>query len=150
MEPQFVTLPAFTVVGLTIRSNGQGEPFSALWNRFIPRMHEIQGLKPNATYGVMDHYDEASGEFDYTAGSEATNTPSVPEGMRRIEVPGQTYAVFTCTLPTIGEAYRQIETWLPQSGYQRAHAPEFERYDERFDPAIPDSPMDIYIPVVKA
>ena len=61
------------------------------------------------------------------------------------------YAVFTCTLPTIGATYEHIYgTWLPASGYRHADGPEFELYrDEEFDPEDPDSVMHIYIPIEK-
>ena len=39
------------------------------------------------------------------------------------------------------------ETWLMQSDYQRAPGPEFELYDENFDPEDPSSEMYFYVPV---
>ena len=63
-------------------------------------------------------------------------------------MPEGKYAVLTCTLTTIGEAYKYaFETWLPQSGHQRADRPDFELYDEKFDPSVPDSEMFVYIPI---
>ena len=61
----------------------------------------------------------------------------------------QKYAVFECTLPTIGQTYGYImEQWQPASGYQRADAPDFEVYDEKWDMNDPQgSPMYIYWPV---
>jgi AraC family transcriptional regulator len=96
----------------------------------------------------MYDYDESSGEFDYLAAMEVESVATIPEGMMSLEVPEQTYAILTCTLPTIRQAFDHIyHTWLPQSGYQRAPGPEFEYYDERFDIRNPDSEMDLYIPV---
>ena len=61
---------------------------------------------------------------------------------------GKTRAVFTTTLPQIGETFRNAyHTWLPQAGHQPTGGPEFERYDERFDPQDPGSEFDLYIPI---
>ena len=58
------------------------------------------------------------------------------------------YAVFPCTLGTIGDAYTFIyQTWFAQSGHQRTEGPEFEYYDATFNANDPDSKMYIYIPI---
>ena len=44
-------------------------------------------------------------------------------------------------------AYQQ---WLPQSGYKRAIGPEFELYDEKFNPQDPASMLYRYVPIVSA
>jgi len=55
---------------------------------------------------------------------------------------------FPCTLKTIGEAYRYaFQTWLPDSGYQRADGPDFEHYDESFEPEVEGSQLRIYVPI---
>jgi AraC family transcriptional regulator len=92
--------------------------------------------------------DKATGEFDYIAGFEVARVEDLPKGMVRWEVPGGKYVVFTCTLPTLGETFKYAyNTWLPASGYQCTGGPEFELYDEDFSPQVPDSKMDIYIPI---
>ena len=66
-------------------------------------------------------------------------------------MPAQTYAVFSCTIPTIRETYQDIYgIWLPTSGYVRAPGPELELYGEAFDARDPASVFDVYIPVLKA
>lgn len=68
--------------------------------------------------------------------------------MVAFEVPGGKYAVFSTTLPKVGETFhRAYHTWLPQAGYEPGGAPEFELYDEEFNPADPGSEFDLYIPV---
>ncbi len=39
------------------------------------------------------------------------------------------------------------QEWLPASDYQRQPGPEFELYDERFDPHDPESELDVYISI---
>jgi predicted transcriptional regulator YdeE len=38
---------------------------------------------------------------------------------------------------------------LPQSGYRRAHGPEFELYGEQFNPSDSNAMLHLYIPVTK-
>lgn len=52
---------------------------------------------------------------------------------------------------TLGNTFDLVYfDWLPQTGYNRAEADEFEVYDERFlGPEDETSEVDIYIPVEK-
>ena len=40
-----------------------------------------------------------------------------------------------------------IGTWLPNSGYEPVMSPDFELYDQRFNPESEDSEMFIFIPI---
>ena len=40
-----------------------------------------------------------------------------------------------------------MDRWLPESGLCMANAPNFERYDEKFDPLTGDGGLEIWIPV---
>ena len=151
MEPEIVTRPAFTVVGMKYGGRNEKNEIPQLWEKFMPRSGEIkQRTNPNA-YGVEDNYDKKTGEFDYLAGFEVQDTSDVPEGMEIWQVPEQTYAVFPCNLKSIKQAFRQIyREWLPQSGYQRAGGPDFEFYDDSFKPDQGKLELFIYVPVRKA
>jgi AraC family transcriptional regulator len=160
LQPQIVTKPAFTVVGMRIHTKGLSPEIPTLWQTFGPRMNEIpqrgeQGTNDDAhvdhaAYGLMDNYDHENNELDYMAGESVLRVDELPEGMSRWDVPANTYAVFETTLPTIGQTFDHIyNRWLPTSGYTQAPAPYFERYGEEFDPDVPDSTLSIYIPVQK-
>jgi AraC family transcriptional regulator len=152
MEPQFISLPAFTLVGVKMRVKPQGKVPGQLWDEFGPRMGEIQHvIGPERAYGLTDNMNMATGEFDYMAAMHVSSAAAIPAGMAAYDVPAQTYAVFPCTLPTIREVFDHIYgVWLPMSGYVRASGPELELYDEAFDPRDPASVFEAYIPVVKA
>jgi AraC family transcriptional regulator len=152
MQPQIVSKPAFAVVGMKYRGKADGDKLKHLWNQFGPHMADLKDtVNPNVCYGVMGNYDEATGEFDYVAGCEVKSTATVPADMTRWDVPAQKYAVFACTLPTMGDAYNfAYQQWLPQSGYRHAGSPEFELYDEKFNPQDPTATMYIYVPIVSA
>jgi AraC family transcriptional regulator len=152
MEPQIVKKPAMTLVGLQLHGKMAGMDIQALWTGFGLRMAELKIVaNVDICYGAMNHYDEATGEFDYLAACEVRDAGAAPGDMVRWNVPAQTYAVFSCTLPQIGAAwttaYRQ---WLPTSGYQRATGPEFELYDEKFNPQDPTATLYLYVPIVSA
>lgn len=149
MQPQIVTKPAFTVVGLRIHTKPMTAEIPNLWGQFGPRMDEVQHLaEPGASYGLMDNFDQKLSELDYMAGESVVQADDLPAGMTRWDVPANTYAVFEATLPTMGETYGYIyNTWLPTSGYQHAAGPYFERYGESFEPDDPTSKVAIYIPV---
>lgn len=148
MQPQFVTKPAFTVVGLRLHTKPMAPEIPALWDQFVPRMDEIaHGAEPHVSYGVMAHNPEMT-ELTYMAGNAVTGVTELPAGMSRWDIPANTYAVFEATLANIGQVFDYIHnTWLPMSDYQQVAGPYFERYGESFSP---DNPvLSIYIPVEK-
>ncbi|MGC9358020.1 MAG: GyrI-like domain-containing protein [Anaerolineae bacterium] len=152
MEPKIVQKEAFTVVGPKLRCKvGETGDIPQLWGQLMGRMGEIEHLiQDGNSYGVMVNFDEETEAYDYLAGFGVSEVENVPEGMVSLEIPAQTYAVFTCTMPTIGETYNAIYgEWLPQSGYEHAPTPEFELYPMSFDPENPESEFQIYIPVTK-
>ena len=147
MEPKIVTKPAFTVVGMLLRGKSYDPKIPQLWDAFVPRIGEIKHHSGwHESYGICRDLDP--GHIEYVAGIPVTSTADIPEGMVSCDVPEQTYAVFPCTLKTIHEAYEYaFETWLPGSGYQRGDGPDFEHYDESFNPEVEGSHFHIYIPI---
>lgn len=151
MEPKFVSLPAFTLVGMKMHVRPQGKVPGQLWDEFGPRMVEVQHVAgPEMAYGLTDNMNMATGEFNYMAGVQVSSAADVPAGMTAHEVPVQTYAVFACTIPGLRQTFDHIYgVWLPTSGYVRAPGPELELYGETFDPREPASEFEVYIPVFK-
>ena len=128
MHTKIEQKPGFTIVGMKYRGKNQKNEVPQLWEVFVPRMAEVlnrTGL--GVSYGVMDNYDEESGEFDYIAGVEVGSVEDIPDGMVSHVVPDQTYSVFKCTLPTLHQTFEHIyQKWIPESGHKRAKGPEFE------------------------
>ncbi len=151
MEPQIVKKPAMTLVGLKLHGKLEGMDIKSLWNTFGPRMAEIKEGDPRVCYGAMDNYNEATQEFDYLAACAAKSASALPKDMISWSVPAQTYAVFPCTLTQVGEAWMTAyQQWLPKSGYKRAAGPEFELYDEKFNPQDPNGTLYLCVPIVSA
>lgn len=154
MQPiRFTTLPAFTVVGLLYRGDNKNNEIPQLWDALYPaRAAEISGkIQANIAYGVEDNFDREAGVWDYLAGYEVAAGAPVPAGMTRKYIPTQTYAVFAAALPEISKTMDAIyQEWMPASGYRRANGPEFELYDQDFDPPADKLDLYLYIPVEKA
>jgi AraC family transcriptional regulator len=148
--PRFETSKPLLVAGLGERisqENGAGIPNQ--WQRFHQSVENIPGRIGRIAYGVCCNGDDA-GNFDYIAGVEVVDFSDLPREFSRVRIPEQKYAVFTHA-DHISSIRRTINTiwnhWLPVSGMKAADAPNFERYDERFDPVTGDGGLEIWIPV---
>lgn len=69
MHARIVERPAFSVVGMEYFGSAPGDTIGQLWERFIPREHEIAGKHdPEVSYGICAQ--QPNGEFHYVAGFE--------------------------------------------------------------------------------
>ena len=128
----------------------------ALWQTVEGRWDELMPLMTDAGIGACFGDNGRTKTFDYIAGIAADADAEPPEGMEKIVVEPQTYAVFTHKLkgetinidikPTLQHIFG---TWLPNSGYRLAESPDFEFYGERFDPATKTGEIDFYVPVIR-
>jgi AraC family transcriptional regulator len=148
-SPKIVTKESFNVIGQVYHGKNENQEIPQLWRVLLPRFAEIKDMvSSEVSYGVMGNMDHDSGEFDYLAGYEFNRPGNVPEGMDTWTVPEQKYGVFSCTLPTLIDAFKQInQNWFPSSGYVQGDGPEFELYPKEFNPQIDDSVMHLYIPI---
>ncbi len=100
-------------------------------------------------YGVCCNGDDA-GNFDYVSGVEVADFSDLPRQFQSVRIPEQRYAVFTHSehISTIRRTVNTIwNHWLPASGMKAADAPNFERYDEKFDSSTGNGGLEIWIPV---
>lgn len=146
---QFVTKPAFSLVGVLARSQPGDQKIMQTWEDLMAQMERIPNpIESNICYGAMHNFDMQTNQFDYVAGVQTPSQSSAPDGMVRWEIPEQLYAVFPTTLPAISQTFGDIYgSWMATSGYTRTDGPEFELYGDDFDPNNPDSTVYIYIPV---
>ena len=149
MEPKIVNWPAFTVAGIKYRGKNENDEIPRLWRESYQRLIEIpQRVRQNVVYGILNNYDEDSGDFDYLVGIEIMDSEELAEGLVCGEIPEQIYAVCSCTLPKLGEAFQMLQNeWLPQTNFERAPDPEFELYNDECHAENPSSTMYIYIPI---
>jgi AraC family transcriptional regulator len=149
-EPRFETRKAFLVAGLSARydyeSCGGGIP--AQWQRFTPYLGSVPGQVGSDAYGVR--YNSDDNGLDYLCGVEVGEFSQLPPEFSRVRVPANRYAVFTHYghISAIRSTWSTIwSKWLPKSGHQIADAPDFERYDQRFDPRSGNGEVEIWVPL---
>jgi len=119
------------------------------WQRFIPHLDHIPGQIGGIAYGVSCNGDDA-GSFDYVCGVEVKDFLRIPADWSRVRIAEQKYAVFAQRdhISTIRSTWNTIwNEWLPNSEYEVADAPDFERYDEHFNSTTGIGGFEIWIPV---
>src|SRR3984893_9421073 len=148
--PRFETSKPLLIAGLGERYTWEaGAAIPGQWQRFHPSVQNFPGRIGKVAYGVCCNGDDA-GNYDYIAGVEVADFSDLPREFSRVRIPEQKYAVFSHS-EHISSIRRTVNTiwnhWLPASGMKAADAPNFERYDERFDPLTGDGGLEIWIPV---
>jgi AraC family transcriptional regulator len=156
MEPRIVTKEAFAVVGLPFTGFISNAPYEEekgnneiglVWDEFNRRCGEIKNVC-GPVYGLCFGMPNEREPW-YIAGIEVSRADEIPAGMLSMSVPAQKYAVFPCTLGALGATYRYItQEWQPRTGHEHADAPDFELYDEEFDPSDPQhGKLSVYWPI---
>lgn len=150
MEPKIVTKPAFTVVGMQYSGRIPWK-IPKLWRTFGPRIAEIENVSDQKTsYGLTNTYQEGK-SFTYIACVEVNQVNKIPDGMVSVTVPQQQYVVFPNNLATYRKVYLGMrKKWIPENGYKLTMGPEYELYDESYNPNDRHSEFDMYIPIEKA
>lgn len=160
MDAKIMELDSFTAIGPTaeVRKDGT-EAIPDLWAAFHARHHEIPGADDTGAFGLCLHEAGNVDSFQYVAGARTAPDAEPPNGMRKVSVPGGTYAVFTmaCDGGSLPDSFRKayayiFETWLPENPYRMVpDVPDFERYDStRFDPKSLKGEVDICLRVEAA
>jgi AraC family transcriptional regulator len=148
--PRFATGKPLLVAGVGERYTCEsGAAIPGQWQRFHQSVDSIPGRIGKVAYGVCCNGDDA-GNFDYIAGVEVSDFSDLPREFSRVRIPEARYAVFSHRehISTIRRTVNTIwNQWLPASGLQAADAPNFERYDENFDPLTGNGGLEIWIPV---
>jgi len=149
-KPRFETGKPLLVAGVGERYSCESSAaIPGQWQRFHQKVGDIPDRVGKVAYGVCCNSDD-SGNFDYIAGVEVSDFSDLPREFARVRIPAQRYAVFTHSehISTIRRTVNTIwNQWLPASGLKAADAPNFERYDENFDPLTGNGGLEIWVPV---
>lgn len=142
---------SFRVVGYLLQTTNQkGEGRKAIpshWARLRAENLEkpllaLGNQEPQGLFGInIYNTDEADPrKFEYLIA--VSSDCDAPEGLSEYTVPAMTWAVFPCTLETIGKTEAMaISKWLPKSKYRplnkgyltgrmKSGAPDIEHYGE--------------------
>ena len=127
---------------------GAAESIPAQWADFTAGSL-LRNKPPGCiTYGVL--CAARPGEFEYMTAVEAATFDDLEPGTGRMRLPALHFAVFQHEGPVAGihHTWRAIwEQWIPTSGLKPVHAPEFERYDQRYQRATRAGIVEIWTPV---
>ncbi|MFM0341374.1 AraC family transcriptional regulator [Paraburkholderia fungorum] len=148
--PRFEEGTAFLVAGLSERYTSETcAAIPSQWQRFGDYFGKVPGQLGNVAYGVCYNADDA-GNIDYLCGVEVSDFSALPAELSRLRIAPQRYAVFSHRehISTIRRTWNTIwNRWLPASGHLPADAPNFERYDEKFDPVSGMGGLEIWLPL---
>jgi AraC family transcriptional regulator len=120
------------------------------WGKFAG-MGNIPDQTGTTAYGLTCQAIREKQMMEYMTGVEVSSFDNLPTDIGRMRVPEAWYAVFSHPgyISTIQDTWMFIwEQWLPNTDHQPANTPDFERYDESFDPEQPGG-VEIWIPLVR-
>ena len=139
--PQLANVPAFTVIGPSIRTtnaqemSGTNGKIGPLWSQF---MHSgakaIPGVVEQGTiYAVYTHYEsDETGAYDLILGKSVSPEQAPPANMKSIPIPASSYLVFSAadsSPDAIKTAWSNIYAYfLHHTETRRAFTIDFEQH----------------------
>ncbi|HNY17525.1 MAG TPA: AraC family transcriptional regulator [Treponemataceae bacterium] len=163
---KIVEKPEFALTGLamrtTIEENQRDASLAVFWQRvFTAGSCDLlwDNAGPMGLLGLCYDYVIADSSFSYMAAIETpvAGRSSLPPGCVSVTVPAATYAVFEGVGPmpeTILALWKSIYAeWFPNSDYEHAGTPDFERYPAKayhdVPPSNPEHRGEIWVPIKK-
>jgi AraC family transcriptional regulator len=168
MKPTIKEKDEFIVIGIELQTHFSScqQDVPKFWRSFSQK-HSLQKLEelknPDEIFGIC--YGSCNGRcgdpdlseatqnnengFNYLICSEVESLRNIPDGFIDKTIPKARYAVFTIKggISEIQEGVESIyKNWLSHTGYELAHGPHFERYDDRWTEEE-NSEMEIWIPI---
>ena len=138
---QLVEVPAFTVIGLVVRTtnavemSGNAGKIGPLWSQFMHGGEEaIPGVIEQGTvYAVYTHYEsDETGAYDLILGRSVQPEQQVPVNMKVIHIPAARYLVFSAadsSPDAIKAAWMSVYKYFADhSGQRRAFTFDFEQH----------------------
>ena len=151
LVPRFETGRPMLLVGLRdhYRFADLPDKLIAAWKAFVPSL-PLPGQVGDVTYGATCASDPATRSFEHMCAVEVESFDALPADCGRMRVPAARYAVFTHDGPLSGlpQAWAGVHAWLGSSGEKAAPTPDFERYDDRFDPKTGEGVVEIWVPIL--
>jgi AraC family transcriptional regulator len=126
-----------------------GNDIPRQWDDFT-KLGELPGQIGKTAYGAICGGDPKTQTMEYMCAVEVKSFDALPKDMGRMRVPAVRYAVFQHegNVATIQSTWKQIfSVWLPSSGMESAHTPDFEVYGSDFDGATGEGGVEIWLGV---
>lgn len=148
-HPRMEDMPPRVFAGLVERHDCAAPAgIPGQWQRFIPWLGNIPAQAGDTAYGLNYNFD-GDGKFDYMCAVEVRPQSELPQGLVRLKVPAQRYAVFAHRehISSIRGTFSAIWSWFPSSNLKPADGPTMEVYTRDFDPTTGLGGLEIWIPV---
>jgi len=156
MEGRIVSVEARQLLGI-----GWTGPYSAArelprrWREFVQRAEEIPGRVHPGTFLSPIHGRKTDFTVYIAVEVDPDDEAAPPEGLVRLTLPDQRYAVMTHRGPAsrVQETYRALYAWMEKSGLHRdKDALWLEVYDQGYTPAADEHmgegcAFDVYVPL---
>ena len=160
-EPKIYEYPERSFIGLQTAVHGIesektniAEKLPALWDEFIPRLHEIAFSIGQICYGIINQQVNEQGDIQlhYLACIEVSDTSSVPENMVKMTLKAQQYAEFqhkgTVDVENVNRTISYIySNWLLNTELQHTYGPDIEIYGPEFKVDSEESIIYYAIPI---
>jgi predicted transcriptional regulator YdeE len=145
---QIVSLPSFTVTGLSVRtSNSRPDQIGQLWQEFYRRdiAGQIASKKSENIYSVyIDYETDYTGPYTLVIGCETDSEDTIPVGLVSKQVPGARFAVFDANgkqPDALIAAWQKIYT----TDIERTYTGDFDLYEMQAGASGPS--VSIYVAV---
>jgi AraC family transcriptional regulator len=148
--PRLESLSESSFVGLVERYDSQSPAgIPNQWQQFAPYLGTIRSQIGRDAFGVCFNFDE-EGKFDYMSGVTVKAGSDSPNGLVRLTVPAQKYAVFHHKghITDIRSVIAAIwSVGLSEAGFEPVHGPTLERYGPEFDGRTGQGGYEIWVAV---
>lgn len=154
---------SFRAIGFVIHTTNQKKEgrkaVPAQWETFHKEHQEavlmpLMNQEPKGLFGISVYQIDASDSRKFAHWIAVSSDAPETEELKEIIIPATTWAIFPCTMDTIGKTEVQaITKWIPKAGYQalnsgyltgrmKAGAPDIEHYGE-------DGTVEVWVAVRK-
>ena len=151
--------PDRPLIGMRASMSVAQDATARLWQRFMPRRHEISNAVGETLYSVQNFAELGAFEdftpetvFEKWAAVEAREYSAVPGGMESFLLRGGHYAVFDHQGPP-SEFPKSLhfifEEWLPKSSWQLDSREHFEVLNPGWRADDPQAREEVWIPVLQ-
>lgn len=151
LKPRFETTSKSLMVGIRRHHAFQdgATNLPKQWQEFSRKL-PMPAQIGTTTYGIICGSDNIAKSFEYMTAVEVEEFPEITDWQQRLIIPIARYAVFTHdgSSDDIYKSWERIwQEWLPRSGYLNSNIPDFEKYDERFNPILNEGIVELWVPI---
>lgn len=155
--PRIETFKETKLVGKKITMSYANNKTVELWKSFSPRRKEIKNLVGRNRFSVEIYPDATffenfnpEREYEKWAAVEVSEFDLIPDGLERLIIPEDLYAVFHYKGKPSGarETFHYIfSNWLPNAEYKMDARPYFALMGEKYKGEFPDSEEEFWVPI---